>query len=167
MNAVSFSLSAAAALGIQWRPPDALTGGAAVDDGCGGRPIRPVGRVRGARAMRAVIPVSWPRRSSVTVAGGPRLHFHLSGRHRVAEVELTFPSGQTLTSCVRSGGAGRSGADHGQMFTQFIAQQAAGFAARRFYNGEWRLPYHGPLTAVASLTSTQRSEHVAGVVRIP
>ncbi len=72
------------------------------------------------------------------------------------KLELTFPNGQThdLTVMDAAGDAvWRWGS--GQMFTQALRNQPLDSHASITYTARWRQPaLHGPLTAVATLTST-------------
>jgi hypothetical protein len=72
------------------------------------------------------------------------------------KLELTFPNGQTHDLAVLNAAGDevwRWG--NGQMFTQALRNQPLAAHASIVYTARWRQPAaHGPLTAVATLTST-------------
>ena len=118
---------------------------------------------QGAHAIRAAaIPPGASRLPTlgstmdVTVTGDD-VHFTMQVTNNSAKkLELRFPSGQTHDVVVLDAAGGELWRwSAGQMFTQALRNQPLDPRASLTYSMRWRAPRaHGPLTAVATLTST-------------
>jgi intracellular proteinase inhibitor BsuPI len=118
------------------------------------------GSVEGERATMAGRRGSAPGRltssTDVTVTGDDvRFVLHVTNG-TAKKLELTFPSGQTHDIIiVDAAGSEVWRWSTGQMFTQALRNQPLDPNASLTYSMRWRRPkVHGPLTAVATLTST-------------
>jgi hypothetical protein len=120
-------------------------------------------RARSARTIRATTTPPGASRlpalastMDVTVTGED-VHFTMRiTNNSTKKLELTFPSGQTHDVVVLDAVGGEVWRwSTGQMFTQALRNQPLDPHASLTYSMRWRTPRaHGPLTAVATLTST-------------
>lgn len=103
-------------------------------------------------------PVATTLESSMDVSvNGEDVHFvmHVMN-HTARKLEVTFPSGQTHDIAVMDAAGSEVWRwSSGQMFTQALRNQPLDPQASLSYSMHWRRPRaHGPLTAIATLTST-------------
>ena len=111
-----------------------------------------------ASAITAHAPTTTALATTLDVAArGEEVRFVLHVTNTSSKkLELTFPNGQThdLTVLNAAGDAVWHWGS-GQMFTQALRNQPLDGHASLTYTARWRQPaVHGPLTAVATLTST-------------
>ncbi len=88
---------------------------------------------------------------------GEDVHFVLHVmNHTARKLEVTFPSGQTHDIAVMDAAGSEVWRwSSGQMFTQALRNQPLDPQGSLSYSMHWRRPRaHGPLTAIATLTST-------------
>jgi hypothetical protein len=88
---------------------------------------------------------------------GEDVHFVLHvTNHTAKKLELTFPNGQTHDIAVMDAAGSEVWRwSSGQMFTQALRNQPLDPQASLNYSMHWRRPRaHGPLTAIATLTSS-------------
>jgi len=88
---------------------------------------------------------------------GEDVHFVLHvTNHTARKLELTFPNGQTHDIAVMDAAGSEVWRwSSGQMFTQALRNQPLDPQASLNYSMHWRRPRaHGPLTAIATLTSS-------------
>lgn len=116
------------------------------------------------RGMIATSAASHPRPAATTLessmdvsVNGEDVHFvmHVMN-HTPRKLEVTFPSGQTHDIAVMDAAGSEVWRwSSGQMFTQALRNQPLDPQASLSYSMHWRRPRaHGPLTAIATLTST-------------
>jgi hypothetical protein len=103
-------------------------------------------------------PLATTLESSMDVSvNGEDVHFvmHVMN-HTARKVEVTFPSGQTHDIAVMDAAGSEVWRwSSGQMFTQALRNQPLDPQASLSYSMHWHRPRaHGPLTAIATLTST-------------
>ncbi len=118
-------------------------------------PYASAGRIgRGVVAKKP--PISLESSLDVAVGSGD-VKFNLTVTNTGGrKVELTFPSGQTYDVVVYDAAGGEVWRwSTGQMFTQSLRNKPLDVRESLSYTAQWRHPViHGPLVAVATLTST-------------
>jgi Intracellular proteinase inhibitor len=109
--------------------------------------------------------------SSMEVSvNGEDVHFvmHVMN-HTARKLEVTFPSGQTHDIAVMDAAGSEVWRwSSGQMFTQALRNQPLDPQASLNYSMHWHRPRaHGPLTAIATLTSTNYPLESRAVFALP
>jgi FlaG/FlaF family flagellin (archaellin) len=103
-------------------------------------------------------PLATKLESSMDVSvNGEDVHFVMHVvNHTARKLEVTFPSGQTHDiAVVDAAGTEVWRWSSGQMFTQALRNQPLDPQASLSYSMHWKAPHaHGPLTAIATLTSS-------------
>jgi hypothetical protein len=136
------------ACGTQSHPFSMATAAAATNSGV---------LVAGAAAPRHQ-PSATPLESTMDVSvNGEDVHFVMHVTNTTSKkLELTFPSGQTHDIAVMDAAGSEVWRwSTGQMFTQTLRNQPLDPQGALTYSVHWRRPRaHGPLTAVATLTSS-------------
>jgi len=105
---------------------------------------------------RKVTPTALESSMDVSVSGEDvHLVLHITN-NTPKKLELTFPSGQTHDIVVvDAAGSEVWRWSTGQMFTQELRNQPLDSKGALSYSAHWRRPHvHGPLTAIATLTSS-------------
>lgn len=158
--ALATALTLAAACGSQEHPFSLATAAAATNT-----------RVITASAASHSRPVATTLESSMDVSvNGEDVHFvmHVMN-HTARKLEVTFPSGLTHDIAVMDvAGSEVWRWSSGQMFTQALRNQPLDPQASLSYSMHWRRPRaHGPLTAVATLTSTNYPLESRAVFALP
>jgi hypothetical protein len=116
-------------------------------------------------------PVATTLESSMDVSvNGEDVHFvmHVMN-HTARKLEVTFPSGQTHDIAVMDpAGSEVWRWSSGQMFTQALRNQPLAPQASLSYSMHWHRPRaHGPLIAIATLTSTNYPLESRAVFALP
>ena len=135
------------ACGTRTHPFSMATAAAATNGG---------GLTTDAVSHRAPDPASLESTTDVSVSGED-VHFVMHVTNNTAKkLELTFPSGQTHDiTVVDAAGTEVWRWSTGQMFTQALRNQPLDPRGALSYSVHWRRPRaHGPLTAIATLTSS-------------
>lgn len=115
-----------------------------------------IGVTNDAASRRAPALTTLESTMDVSVTGDD-VHFVMRVTNNTAKkLELTFPSGQTHDITVVDGAGTEVWRwSTGQMFTQALRNQPLDPKAALSYSVHWRRPRaHGPLTAIATLTSS-------------
>jgi hypothetical protein len=158
------AVTLAAACGSQEHPFSLATAAAATNS-------RAISRSIAASGALHPRPVPTTLESSMDVSvNGEDVHFvmHVMN-HTARKVEVTFPSGQTHDiAVVDAAGSEVWRWSSGQMFTQALRNQPLDPQASLSYSMHWHRPRaHGPLTAIATLTSTNYPLESRAVFALP
>jgi hypothetical protein len=154
------AVTLAAACGSQEHPFSLATASAATKN-----------RVIAASASSHTRPAATTLESTMEVSvNGEDVHFvmHVMN-HTARKLEVTFPSGQTHDiAVVDVAGSEVWRWSSGQMFTQALRNQPLDPQGSLSYSMHWRRPRaHGPLTAIATLTSTNYPLESRAVFALP
>jgi hypothetical protein len=116
-------------------------------------------------------PLATKLESSMDVSvNGADVHFVMHVvNHTARKLEVTFPSGQTHDiTVVDAAGTEVWRWSSGQMFTQALRNQPLDPQASLSYSMHWKAPHaHGPLTAIATLTSSNYPLESRAVFALP
>ena len=116
-------------------------------------------------------PLATKLESSMDVSvNGEDVHFVMHVvNHTARKLEVTFPSGQTHDiTVVDAAGTEVWRWSSGQMFTQALRNQPLDPQASLSYSMHWKAPHaHGPLTAIATLTSSNYPLESRAVFALP
>ena len=116
-------------------------------------------------------PLATKLESSMDVSvNGEDVHFVMHVvNHTARKLEVTFPSGQTHDiAVVDAAGTEVWRWSSGQMFTQAQRNQPLDPQASLRYSMHWKAPHaHGPLTAIATLTSSNYPLESRAVFALP